>query len=149
MCPKGDDPLTDITDFRSIVITVSASRAIASGSLKFTFNDESLTIPVRGWTDSDCEDAFDALPNIGEVRCSIRAAGRFSSFSVLVEFQKWPIFPYENNIYTHEGDPPLSSFTCDTSAVVTTGSLTCTIADVQGTQYPGIHTPSHEPDAMQ
>lgn len=139
MCPRGDDPLTTFTDYRAIVVTVANKVAAPTGgSFKLTFHDESLSMPAAGWTDTQCKEAFEALPNIDTVRCTVNyAASRFGGFQFLLQIEKFPVNPYQNNIYFHEGNPPNSAFACDTNSVVTTGSVTCTISDVSVGVLPG------------
>lgn len=138
MCPMGDDPLTVFTDYRSIIIDIAAYYASFTGSFKFTFMTQSLSIPASGWDAQSCQNAFEALPNIDAVRCSISySTTRYGGFTILIEFISFPVLPYMNNIFYHEGNPPISSFSCDTSAAVTTGSVTCKITDVSYNSLPG------------
>ena len=59
-------------------------------------------------------------------------------------FKAWPRQPKENNLHHHNGNPPLSSFTCDTTSVRAseTGnsgaglSIYCAIQDVQNFDAP-------------
>eukprot|EP01032_Pedospumella_encystans_P026307 gene26307-29717_t len=131
MCPKGDDPFTYFSDYRAIIITLSAYSAGFSGSFKLTYDSLTIAIPASGWTDELCQQAFQALPAFKTVRCSLSfATTRYGGFSLQVEFIEFAPIPYQNNIYTHEGDPALSAFKCDTSGITTTGSVTCGITNV-------------------
>ena len=139
MCPKGDDPLTTYTDFRSIIIRVGTQSAgITGGTFKFTFHDESISIPGTGWTEEQCKATFESLPNVDTVRCSVEfSISQHGGFTTVVAFEKFPVNPHQNNIYNHDGDPPLSAFACDTSQVLTVGRVTCTIDDVVTGILPG------------
>jgi hypothetical protein len=44
---------------------------------------------------------------------------------------------YENNIYTNDGNPSNSFFSCDTSAITSGTSPTCSIIDVSVNTLPG------------
>ena len=51
----------------------------------------------------------------------------------VVTFVSWPTYPAQNNVFEHDGNPPLSSFTCDVSKVETIGGggkAVCSIEDV-------------------
>ena len=138
MCPKGDDPFTYFSDYKTIIIVLSAYSAGFTGSFKFTYDALSISIPASGWTDEACQEAFEALPAFQTVKCDISfATTRYGGFSVQVEFIQFATLPYQNNIYYHEGDPPLSSFSCDTSSIVTAGEVTCAITEVAFNSLPG------------
>lgn len=138
MCPKGDDPFTYFSDYRAIIITLNAYSAGFSGSFKLTYDSLTISIPASDWTDELCQQAFQALPAFKTVRCSLSfSSTRYGGFSLQVEFIEFAPIPYQNNIYTHEGDPLLSAFKCDTSGIVTTGSVTCGITNVVYGSLPG------------
>lgn len=146
LCPKGNDPLTLYTDYRSLLITVApASSNTFTGHVKFSFEEQSLSIPHSGWTDEQCAEAFEALPNLHNVECSVEYHSSDDpdpelrgGFTLLVELAEFPVLPYQNNVYAHDGNPPLSSFHCDTSEVVSSGSVVCTIKDVAVNALPGM-----------
>jgi hypothetical protein len=139
MCPKGDDPLTYFSDYKTILITLNAYSDGFSGSFKLTMEDLSVAIPASGWTEEQCQLAFQALPSIDTVRCSLSySTTRFGGFTVQVEFIQFSVIPYQNNVYYHEGNPDLSVFKCDTSAIVTAGSVTCTITEIEYNSLPGM-----------
>ena len=149
LCPKGTDPLQTYTDFRSIVITTSASSCsngeqfcTLTGSYELIFNGQSFVFPAdaTAWSSTACQTAFESLPNIGQVKCTQGTIAEFHGTTYAVHFLSWPTFPYENNVYNHLGYPPLSSFQCTTTAVTATGGAvnpSCTIADVTINTYPG------------
>lgn len=138
LCPKGDDPLTPYSDFRSIIITVyQYPSSPISGSYKFTFNGQSIPLPTYVWDAQTCEALFATLPNVGSVSCGITKNGRDGGYTLTVQFLSFPVIPYENNIYTNDGNPPLSAFSCDATAVVTFGEASCQVSDVTGFELPG------------
>lgn len=141
MCPKGDDPLTPFTDYPSIVIRITQYQRFTTGNYKFTFNGYSIALPTAMWTKSACENAFKQLPNVGSVECGLRTNGRNGGYQILLSFLSFPMFPRENNIYTHNGKPNIRSFSCDTSGV--SGLAKCDIFDVLGNKYPGEFTTYH------
>jgi hypothetical protein len=130
MCPKGDDPLTTFTDYRTISITTSASTGTLYGSFKFTFNTESFSFPANAddWSAADCETSFASLRNVNTVRCTKGSANSNGGATYIVQFVAFSVLPYENNIYYHGGNPSLDSFSCSTSSA-SDGFGTCTITD--------------------
>lgn len=132
--------MTLYTDYRSILITVApVSSNTFTGYTKFSFEEQSLSIPHSGWTNTKCAEAFEALPNLHNVECSVEySTDLYGGFTLLVELAEFPMLPYQNNVYAHDGNPPLSSFQCDTSEVVSTDSVLCTITDVAVNALPGL-----------
>ena len=138
MCPKGDDPLTPFTDYRSIIITVSQFYARpTSGGYTFTFNDQSVALPIDQVSDQECQTIFEAMPNIESVKCAVSKNGRYGGYVILLQFLSFPSRPYENNLNYHEGNPTLGSFSCDTYGVTTNGVVTCSIEDAAADIVPG------------
>ena len=60
MCPKGDDPLTPFTDFRTIEFTTAATFGEINGYIKFIFNGELLSFDVH--IDSDASPTLQHKP---------------------------------------------------------------------------------------
>jgi hypothetical protein len=138
MCPKGDDPFTYFSDYRAIIIVLNAYSATFTGSFKLTYDALGVSIPSTGWTNEECQEAFQALPAFKTVRCSLSyATTRYGGFSLQVEFIEFEPVPYQNNIYYHEGNPPLSAFKCDTRGITTAGTVSCEITDVSYNSLPG------------
>lgn len=57
-----------------------------------------------------------------------------------VTFQRFPLMPAENNIFHHTGNPDLSTFTCDVSALEPEGFVECNITDIVNTNIRGEET---------
>lgn len=55
-----------------------------------------------------------------------------------VSFVSFPMVPAENNLFHHTGNPDLSAFTCDVSAVDPSGAVDCNITDVVNTNVKGV-----------
>ena len=141
LCPKGDDPLTDFTDYRSIVIDTVALFGTLGGFFRFTFQGQSFSFPADSdsWQAQDCQKSFETLPNVKSVKCSVTAKGSHGSTSYLVQFLSFPSFPYENNIYTNDGNPSINFMDCDTSGVTGASHVSCTITDVAVSTIPGTY----------
>ena len=49
----------------------------------------------------------------------------------MVTFAKFPLYAHQNNVFSHDGNPGLGSFSCDVSGVtdpVSGGSATCEVS---------------------
>jgi hypothetical protein len=52
--------------------------------------------------------------------------------SYVVTLKKFPVLPYENNIFFHEGNPSISDFYCNTAFTNGTG-VSCNVTDYDAT----------------
>ena len=139
LCPKGVDPLTFYSDYRAITIKTSATVGKMQGSFKFLFNGEFFYFPgaARRWTSEQCKASFESLPNVGMVKCS--RSQRWTSqngATWAVQFRQFPVMPSENNIYSNNGYPDISTFHCDTGLVTNAGGIKCEISDIVATDTP-------------
>lgn len=144
MCPKGDDPLTPFSDYRTIRITTSASSGTYGGYYKFNFNGQSFVFPANAseWSYSDCIASFESLPNVDHALCSDPiVSNEYLNAQYTVQLISFPLFPFENNLYLNDGNPPLAAFTCDTFDVTGVSNPTCTVSDVAVGAIPGTLTP--------
>ncbi len=55
------------------------------------------------------------MPNVEGVSCTAEASG--TGLIYTVELTAFPALPYQNNIFSHNGNPGLSHFSCDISHV--------------------------------
>ena len=120
-------------------MTTYSSAGKIGGKLKFTFNGEYVFLPAHSsdLTSKVCKSYLEELPNIGTVKCSRNKPDARGGATWDIQLLKFPVVPYENNLFYHNGTPPLSSFNCDTSLITSGTSVTCTLADVNATQTPG------------
>ena len=141
-CPKGDDPLTPIGDYRTITITTSATSGTFGGTFKLTFNGDSFNFPAdpSSWDSTACEASFAGLLNVKRVSCSTPVTSGTAYAQYTVQFVEWPILPVDTNIYENDGNPAATAFVCDPYSVSGTVDATCTIADVSANNLPGIYT---------
>jgi hypothetical protein len=139
MCPKGDDPLTAFTDFRTIVITISSTSGVIGGHMVFQFNGITFMFPANGnyWTADNCKTSFENHPSIALVSCFQSPVDPFGASTYTVQFKKFSTNPYENNIYNFDGNPPLSKFSCDTSRVTNLFGVKCELSDLAEAIFPG------------
>ena len=144
LCPKGDDQLTPSTGYRTITITLHTEQKWTkiSGNFLFQFNGESFLFPggATAFNAIACKNAFENLHNIAEVDCSLSGIDDYR-VTYTVKLKKFPVIPYETNIFTHNGNPSLSSFSCNTdliNKVNPTDHLTCSINEINTEKiYPG------------
>lgn len=68
------------------------------------------------------------MRNIQQVQCNMTRHSSVSA-SFLVQFISFPVIPYENNLYSHTGNPPVDAFVCDAS-LITPSSAQCQITDI-------------------
>ena len=132
MCPKGDDPFTPNQQNRTIKITTSATSGVLSGQFKLTFQGQSFYFNANAskFTAANCITSFQNLPNIDQVYCTRTTPTTKEGATYTIQFVSFPIFPYENNIFSHD-------FQCDTSLVTTGHSPTCSFSDVVSTNIKG------------
>jgi hypothetical protein len=137
LCPKGDDPETTSQAYRSITITTanSASTAI-SGTFQVFFLGYSFTFNADGSAESSasCVNFMKQLNNVNTVTCTQSSLDSTTKGCVYtIAFTDWGHDPMQNNLFTHDGDPPLAAFSCRTAlATASSGTISCLIADVAG-----------------
>lgn len=116
MCPKGDDPLTTAQNTRTILMKLNSTGGNVEGYYSVGFDGEKFQLPVNA-TELECEAGWESLPNLEDVTCSVTYDGLGTVYTV--ELDAFPPLPYQNNIFSHFGNPGLSSFSCDISHVST------------------------------
>lgn len=71
------------------------------------------------------------MPNIENADCVREMSDlETGSGSYLITLTKFPIKPYENNLYFHNGNPSINAFRCNTSMVESDQAVFCSIEDV-------------------
>ena len=141
MCPKGDDPLTPFSNYRTITISLRASSRIG-GEIQFWINGHYIQFPAwwQSWSTTKCETLFASMPNVDEVECQVgpntKTIDAYGNVDYVVAFTKFPSVPYENNVWTNNGSLPKDQMYCRTTYMTGT-SASCTIADVSVSQLPG------------
>lgn len=103
------------------------------------FNGQSFLFPIdtNFWNGSQCKNSFESLPNIDTVRCDLISSTSTESIYDIY-FIKFPTFPYENNIYTNDGNISLSQINCDASLISNPKSISCSLSNlVDNGTFPG------------
>jgi hypothetical protein len=154
MCPKNNDPLTISQQFRTIKIalrTVSPSNAsvLLTGSVGIRFMSQIAVLNASATqnTDNLCAEAFKTMQQVRSVSCrKSNVNGMTGEAEYIVAFTEWSHSGSENNVFTHDGNPPISAFQCDlmnarVETDVTTATAaatpTCEITDIQRTNLIG------------
>ena len=137
MCPKGFDPLkTSAVYNREINVTTNATATSAglNGSFIMTFDGFSFEFDANAtfFDETACEAAWESLDNVEQVACYRSDVNDAWGATYNIRFLAWPAIPMQNNIFYHDGNPPLSAFTCDASHVVVwpEGAALCQVEDV-------------------
>lgn len=86
-----------------------------------------------------CRKAFGGLKGVSDLSCireSVDAVTGSGSF--LITFNTYSMNAAENNLFTHNGNPPLSSLYCNTSAINVdlVEGVSCVLEDVETDQLP-------------
>ena len=130
-CPKGDDPLTTQQDTRSIKMSMNftgTSSGQPEGFYQISFHGEKFKLRINATAD-ECEEGWETMNNIEDVTCSVEYEGDFGTIYT-VELEAFPPLPWQNNIYDHYGNPPISAFTCDISKITRGDNPSCVFDDV-------------------
>lgn len=129
MCPKGDDPLTPSTGYKSIRIDITTTKT-ASGNFRFAYYGQSFLIPaqIQAYGNEDCVHGFTSMQNIEQVSCNVTRHSTYSA-TYFVQFISFPLHPYEDNLYFHTGNPSMALLGCDPSAV-TDRRVSCHLVDM-------------------
>lgn len=145
LCPKSFDPITlhENRGRRSLQITTSVQPgARLSGNFLFGFLDAYVEIgaSLLSMSETACSNAFSSLRGVERADCifeSVDSADGSGSF--VVQFMSWSLEPFENNLFNHSGNPPLSAFSCSPaeSALVNDAEPSCSVVDVPASNIPG------------
>lgn len=140
ICPKADDPLTKNQGFREIRLTTSAVSGEMSGVVGFFFHGEQTFFDANGtrFDGKACTKAVTRLPNVAEATCVRENVTETNAASYVITFYSWPLIPHQNNLYEHDGNPPLSAFSCDISQVEGAVGAECLMSDVTSKNVRGI-----------
>ena len=135
-CPKGDDPLTTGQRAKAVRIAISNPRRglTANDVVQLSFEAETASFAPATDTAGAIELAIERTPNVQDavvtkVGDASVAGGTAYVYVVITQFSNTA-----NNWFSHEGDPPLASFFCDTTG--THGGLTVSLKqDVPDATY--------------
>jgi hypothetical protein len=74
------------------------------------------------------------LNNVKTVTCTQSSLDSTTKGCIYtIAFTDWGDDPMQNNLFTHDGDPPLAAFSCSSKlATASSGTPSCVVADVAG-----------------
>jgi hypothetical protein len=134
MCPKGDDPLMANQGDRSFKMIVTSS-SILLGFLEVEFQGRYSLFSLSHPSAEDCVEALQNSRSFGTVGCGFNKVSN-NTYIYNVTVFSWPIYPVENNIYFHNGNPALSFFSCRSS--LPNSFVNCTFEDISTPNIKGI-----------
>ena len=144
ICPKSFDPigLEGLTNRRSILISTSVTSGFFEGYLEFTFGLSTISFDAdaRTMTNASCTAAFAGMSSVSSVTCGIRRVDQSTGAGAYeVTFHSFPLNPFENNLFSHNGNPALNAFFCNTSKVEPEEAIQplCVVDDLVNTDIPG------------
>lgn len=130
MCPKGDDPLTINQNYRKISLELRTTSSGFAGAIGITFQAVTSYIDLSNPSDVKCKESLEKSPHIGTIGCTITQTTA-SIWDITLEFYSFPTYARSNNLYSHDGNPLVTDFTCDESQETTSSrTITCTFEDV-------------------
>jgi len=130
LCPKGDDPLTTGQVTRKVLLTVQAATAMG-GKVKIQFQNDatgSISLESDRRSDAHCKETMERSPKFQSLGCTV--GGTDTDLTYQFSFDEWPLYSDENNLHSHMGNPPLSSFHCDVSEAIPADGVSCLFTDV-------------------
>jgi len=126
MCPKGDDPLTIDQNYRQILINVYTN-SYFSGTLGIQFLSGAVTLSLFSPSSAECIEAFENSLFFQYVNCQYTKVSS-SHFMYDVTIYSWPVYPQENNLHSHDGNPAITDFYCDVSSA--NSGVYCVFEDI-------------------
>lgn len=107
------------------------------------FADDEIMFGAR-MGDEQCASEFNRFKGFQEVSCRKDYIEDSDFVSYVFSINKFAVYPFENNIFNHSGNPSLTKFSCDLSFPdkFQVEDPYCEIADVIAEDLPGIC--SHE-----
>lgn len=134
MCPKGFNPFQNNVKTRKFNITTSAAKGSKLGGVfAFNFMGESFYFNANAshWTASQMTKSLENLKGIGTVGVDRAVVDSSFGTTYTVEILTWPDYPYQNNVYEHDGNPALSTMSCGLTHVTSGKNVSCMVTDVQ------------------
>jgi hypothetical protein len=106
------------------------------GSLGISFQGEKTWIDLPVTSAELVQNVFENSQQFGEVTVAYSSSDTTISTHILtLTFLSWPTVSKENNLYSHEGNPPVTDFTCDTSLL--DSSVSCEFVDSEASYLRG------------
>ena len=132
MCPKGDDPVTLNQQTRKIMISIQSPTSL-TGNIGIRFQGQTTFLDLSYPSAHDCKTSFETGAKYSDIECQFNEVVSNKIYNYTIEFIEWPLFPQENNLYSHDGNPLIGEFYCDISQEGTSQDATCIFSDVVNT----------------
>jgi len=143
ICPKAFDYIANPnpSKFRTIGLKTSLAGGKMSGTLEFKFGLSQISINANAneLDGESCRDRLNQLGGIDEVGVQRSLLDESTGTATyIISFLRFTQVAFENNIFNHNGNPPLSSFYCNTTNVDKTVAVSpfCEIFDVESKNVP-------------
>ncbi len=139
ICPKAFDPLTleERTFRRTIRLITNLQTGTMYGKLAFSFGQSTVYFnpDANSFTSADCTQALKGLKS-ADASCIRQESTPTGGGTYLITLNNFPLYPAENNMFSHNGNPPSTAFYCNMSKVnnLEVGNAlppTCDIYDVE------------------
>ena len=117
MCPKNTDPWITTQVHRVIGLNIHSNnpKYPIQGSLGIKLYGITTYINMLNITNNTCVTALESSNQIGTVSCNVQILDAYN-IHMIITFMTWPsINIADNNIYTNNGNPAITDFSCDVS----------------------------------
>ncbi len=144
ICPKAFIPeeLGDHNGRRAIRLETSLVSGHLSGEMSVSFSGAKtfMNANANDLGEGGCGFAVNKMASLGRATCARESFDEETGAGVyVITIDEYPLEPHENNIFRHDGNPPLSAFSCDMTGVLRDGSSIgayCHISDVNTENIP-------------
>ena len=146
MCPKAYDVLTldQKPHRRAVRVLTGVEGGDLIGQFAFSFSGASIDLEANAnKLDSlQCTQRLRALASLGEASCTRETANEDGTGSYIISIDSFPLMPHENNLFTHQGNPPVSAFKCNMTSTFGLGAVSpyCSVLDVETEDLPAYLT---------
>jgi len=125
MCPKGDDPVTENQNYREFSLDVYGT---LTGKIGLKFMGVTSYISLASPSSTNCYTGLQSTGVFGSFSC-VYSDVSSSHYKFTITIYAWPTMPKENNLHSHDGNPPITDFYCDISQ--TSADVYCLFNDIQ------------------
>ncbi|OWZ08067.1 hypothetical protein PHMEG_00019452 [Phytophthora megakarya] len=139
MCPYGINPTSSQQEEKKIRLQITTRGAsITGGALTISFQAHTVEfeMPLVKVTSDVCSTIFRRFQNLGDLMCELVSFDGISTATFDITLLNFPTFPVMNNLYYHDGNPPVTEFWCDTASIqlsTPSGSVQCAFESISDT----------------
>ncbi len=143
ICPKAFNPtgLELLPNRRSIRVSTNVNGGIMNGrfQLGFGLSTAYFAANANEFSSAQCKAAVESMKGVDSASCvqyDVNANSGIGSY--LITFLSYPRRAFENNLFTHNGNPSLKAFSCNTTFVDKEDARnpSCNIEDVETENLP-------------